>query len=220
MSPPVVTVKVWGEFALFSRPELSVERISYPVMTPSAARGVLDAILYKPEMTWHVRRIAVLPPNFPPGFPEGEARRPFRLVGVRRNEIQGTIAPRTVEGWMKDPASFQPYLVDSAGRDGIQGQNRTQRNSLVLHHAASPDAEGEKRLRRVARACEDYGVRVQKSVFECTVGEADWVRLRARLLAEVDLNQDSLGVYHLGADVQVEHHGAAEPIDLSAPLVV
>jgi CRISPR-associated protein Cas5d len=136
MMPPTVSVKVWGEFALFSRPELSVERISYPLMTPSAARGVLDAILFKPQMFWHVRRITALRPNFPPGFPKEEADQPYRLIGIRRNEIQGTIAPRTVEGWIKNPASFEPYLVDSAGREGAQGQNRTQRNSLVLHHVA------------------------------------------------------------------------------------
>jgi CRISPR-associated protein Cas5d len=136
MSPPVVAVKVWGEFALFTRPELSVERISYPMMTPSAARGVLDAILYKPQMAWHVRRVAVLRPAFPPGFPAAEADQPYRLMSVRRNEIQDTIPPRTVERWMKDPASFEPYLVDSAGREGAQGQNRTQRASRVLHHVA------------------------------------------------------------------------------------
>jgi CRISPR-associated protein Cas5d len=59
-----------------------------------------------------------------------------RLIGIRRNEIQGKIAPRTVEGWMKDPTSVEPYFVDSAGREGTQGQNRTQRNSLVLQHVA------------------------------------------------------------------------------------
>lgn len=131
-----VSVKVWGEFALFTRPELSVERISYQCMTPSAARGVLDAILYKPQMAWHVRRIIVLRPSFPAGFPAAEADQFYRMVGVRRNEIQGTIAPRTVEGWMKKPESFEPYLVDSAGREGAQGQNRTQRNSRLLHHVA------------------------------------------------------------------------------------
>jgi CRISPR-associated protein Cas5d len=132
-----VSVKVWGEYALFSRPELSVERISYPLITPSAARGVLDAILYKPQMNWHVRRISVLRPlTLPPGFSEAEATAPYRFINVRRNEIQGTIAPRTVQGWMENPGSFEPYLVDSAGREGAQGQNRTQRNSLVLHHVA------------------------------------------------------------------------------------
>jgi CRISPR-associated protein Cas5d len=133
MVSPAVSVKVWGEFALFTRPELKVERLSYPLMTPSAARGVLDAILFRPQMCWHVRRITVLDPWWLPSDPE---RPPYRLVGIRRNEIQGKIAPRTVEGWMKDSSSFLPYLVDSAGREGAQGQNRTQRNSLVLQDVA------------------------------------------------------------------------------------
>src|SRR5207248_4121469 len=112
--PASVSVKVWGELAVFTRPELKVERLTYPIMTPSAARGVLDAILFKPQMRWHVRRITALKPNFPSGFPEEASRLPYRLVSIRRNEIQGKIAPRTVEGWMRDPSSFTPYLVDSA----------------------------------------------------------------------------------------------------------
>lgn len=131
-----VSVKVWGEFALFTRPDLSVERLTYPVMTPSAARGILDAILFKPQMMWHVRRVTVLKPDFPSGFPEPAKQEPFRLLQVRRNEIQGTLSPRTVNGWIKDPTTFEPYFVDSAGREGLQGQNRTQRNSLILHHVA------------------------------------------------------------------------------------
>jgi CRISPR-associated protein Cas5d len=131
-----VVVKVWGEHALFTRPELKVERISYPIMTPSAARGVLDAILFRPQMRWHIRRITALEPEFPPEFPDEARRQHYRMVGVRRNEVQGKIAPRTVEGWIKEPASFVPYLVDSAGREGAQGQNRTQRNSLILQHVA------------------------------------------------------------------------------------
>ncbi len=136
MSPPTVSLKVWGEYALFSRPELSVERVSYPMMTPSAARGILDAILFRPQMMWHVRRIAVLNPVLPRDFPAAEALRPYRMVGIRRNEIQGTIAPRTVEKWIRGSQTCVPYLVDSAGREGGQGPNRTQRNSMVLQHVA------------------------------------------------------------------------------------
>jgi CRISPR-associated protein Cas5d len=133
VSPPTVAVKVWGEFALFTRPELKVERLSYPIMTPSAARGALDAILFKPQMRWHIRRITALEPWW---LPPDAARPPYRLVSIRRNEIQGKIATGTVKRWMKGKASFEPYLVDSAGREGVQGQNRTQRNSLLLHHVA------------------------------------------------------------------------------------
>jgi len=69
----VVRVKVTGDYACFTRPDLKVERMTYPCMTPSAARGVLDAILWKPEFQWYVRRIIVL--------------NPVRFMSVKRNEI-------------------------------------------------------------------------------------------------------------------------------------
>lgn len=130
---PSVLMKVWGDLACFTRPELKVERLSYPLMTPSAARGVLDAVLFKPQMRWHVRRITVLEPWWLPPDP---ARPPYQLASIRRNEIQGKIAPRTVLGWIADPVTFEPYLTDSAGRESPYGQNRTQRNTLALRDVA------------------------------------------------------------------------------------
>ena len=91
---------------------------------------------------------------------------------------------------------------------------------LIAYDVCTARPGGERRLRRVARACEDYGQRVQKSVFECTLGEIEWARLLARLLEEMDATQDSLRVYHLEADVRVEHHGVNEPVDLEGPLVL
>lgn len=131
--PSSVFVRVWGEYACFTRPELKVERLSYAMMSPSAARGVLEAILWKPQMQWHVRRITALAPWWLPDDPN---RPPYELVGVRRNEIQDKIALRNVSGWMADPASFEPYYTDSAGRESVQGQNRTQRNTLALRDVA------------------------------------------------------------------------------------
>lgn len=128
-----LTLRVWGDYACFTRPELKVERLSYPLMTPSAARGVLDAILFKPQMRWHVRRITMLKPWWLPPDPD---RPPYRLITFRRNEIQDKISPRAAAGWMAEPATFQPYLVDSAGREGVQGQNRTQRNTMGLRDVA------------------------------------------------------------------------------------
>ncbi len=69
----VVRVKVWGDFACFTRQDLKVERMTYPCMTPSAARGILDSILWKPEFQWYVRRIIVL--------------NPVKFFSVKRNEI-------------------------------------------------------------------------------------------------------------------------------------
>ncbi len=93
---------------------------------------------------------------------------------------------------------------------------------LVTYDVSTVDKAGQRRLRRVARACEDYGIRVQKSVFECQVGKTEWAVLRSRLLKEMDPRQDSLRIYHLdeGTKDNTEHHGLKEPPDLNAPLIL
>ena len=72
------------------------------------------------------------------------------------------------------------------------------------------------------RACEDYGVRVQKSVFECQVGQTEWASLRDRLLREIKAEEDSLRFYYLDekAVQRIEHHGVGKPLDLNEPLIV
>ena len=93
---------------------------------------------------------------------------------------------------------------------------------LIAYDVSTGDKAGQKRLRRVARACEDYGVRVQKSIFECQLGKTEWAMLRSRLLKEMDPRQDSLRFYHLDEDTRgrTEHHGLKEPVDLTAPLIL
>ena len=92
---------------------------------------------------------------------------------------------------------------------------------LVTYDVRTEDAAGRRRLRRVARACLDWGQRVQYSVFECEVDPAQWVALRARLMGEVDLTCDSLRFYRLGkaGRLAVEHVGAKAVLDLEGPLV-
>lgn len=92
---------------------------------------------------------------------------------------------------------------------------------LVAYDVRTETAAGRRRLRRVARACLDYGQRVQNSVFECEVDPSQWVALRARLIAEIDAASDSLRFYRLGADGKrrVEHVGAKPVQDLDGPLL-
>jgi len=104
----IVKVKVKGDFACFTRPDLKVERMSYPCMTPSAARGILDSILWKPEFQWYVRRIIVLSP--------------IRFTTIKRNEINSK------QG--RNPIVVDE--VDSAGKP----KYRAQRNSVVLKDVA------------------------------------------------------------------------------------
>ena len=139
----IVHLKCWADFACFTRPELKVERVSYPFMTPSAARGVLDAILFKHRtlgegpgsiktaaFRWHIRAITLIaPPGRTPSDPA------HGTISIRRNEIQGTIAPKTVLAEARD-GRIRPYLVDSGGREAIDGANRTQRNTLMLRDVA------------------------------------------------------------------------------------
>ena len=78
-----IRVETWGEYALFTRPEMKVERASYDVMTPSAARGILEAIFWHPGLKWQVDKIFV--------------RAPIRFLNLRRNEVKATVNARSVK---------------------------------------------------------------------------------------------------------------------------
>src|ERR1700678_606790 len=82
-----VRLLVSGDWACFTRPEMKVERVSYDVMTPSAARGVVEAIYWKPEIRWHIDRISVL--------------KPIQFTSVRRNEVKDKIGAGAAKA-MKD----------------------------------------------------------------------------------------------------------------------
>ncbi len=93
---------------------------------------------------------------------------------------------------------------------------------LVAYDVATSSPDGEKRLRRVAKTCLDYGQRVQNSVFECRVDPAQWVAFKNRLLAEFDPRHDSLRFYFLGNnwDRRVEHHGAKPGWQHENPMIL
>jgi CRISPR-associated protein Cas2 len=93
---------------------------------------------------------------------------------------------------------------------------------LVTYDVSLEGEGGKRRLRRVAKACEDWGRRVQFSVFECLVEPAQWVKLKARLENEIDGETDSLRYYFLGANWRrrVEHIGAKKSYDPEGPLMV
>lgn len=93
---------------------------------------------------------------------------------------------------------------------------------LISYDVETTSPGGARRLRRIAKACRDWGQRVQFSVFECEVSAEQWVSLRARLLAEMDINRDSLRFYFLGAagKRRVEHVGVKAVVDLEGPLII
>jgi CRISPR-associated protein Cas2 len=93
---------------------------------------------------------------------------------------------------------------------------------LVAYDVNTETVTGRRRLRKIAKTCQNYGQRVQFSVFECNVDPAQWVKLRAKLMHEMDHKHDSLRFYFLGSNWQgkVEHEGAKEPRDLEGPLIL
>ena len=102
-----------GPYACFTRPEMKVERVSYDVMTPSAARACFEAILWKPAIRWHVRRIEVL--------------KPIRWINLRRNEVSGVVSGRNVETAMNNGVGdLAQYIEDE----------RQQRAGLFLRDVA------------------------------------------------------------------------------------
>jgi len=105
-SPTPLSVRVWGEFAYFTRPEMKVERVTYPVPTPSAARGMLEAIFFKPQFTWQVDEIWVL--------------NPIRYFSILRNEVNSRASERVAAAWQAQGGGY-----DAAA-------DRAQRHTLAL----------------------------------------------------------------------------------------
>jgi CRISPR-associated protein Cas2 len=93
---------------------------------------------------------------------------------------------------------------------------------LVTYDVATSTEGGKRRLRRVAKACLDFGQRVQNSVFECKIDSAQFVQLRSKILEIVDLENDSVRFYFLGKewDGRVEHHGTKQSLNMDGPLII
>jgi CRISPR-associated protein Cas5d len=106
-------LEVKGDFACFTRPEMKVERVSYDVITPSAARAIFEAILWKPAIRWHIRTIEVL--------------RPIRWINLRRNEVGSIASTRNVEAAMRAGTGNLGLFIDD---------DRQQRAGLFLRDVA------------------------------------------------------------------------------------
>jgi len=108
-----IKLHVWGDFACFTRPEMKVERVSYDVITPSAARGVVEAVYWKPEIRWRIERIHVL--------------RPIRFTSLRRNEVASKVPAVSVARAMKAGRGNLGLYVED---------DRQQRAATILRNVA------------------------------------------------------------------------------------
>ena len=93
---------------------------------------------------------------------------------------------------------------------------------LVSYDVSTVSPEGKRRLRRVAKVCQNHGIRVQNSVFECNVDPAQWTIMKNQLMDEYDQSEDSLRFYFLGSNYKhkVEHLGAKSAVDVEEPLII
>lgn len=107
----MLELKVWADYACFTRPENKAERVSYDVMTPSAARGVLEAVFWKPEFQWQVREIVAL--------------KEIKRQSILRNEVNKRAVLSTAQGWAKN-----------GGGGYFAEEDRAQRHSLILRDVA------------------------------------------------------------------------------------
>ena len=107
-------LEIWGDFACFSRPDLKVERYSYPLPTPSATRGVFEAIYFKPEFYWQVTRIETLTaPSY---------------IALRRNEVKDKASVPAINAWISGKSPPEPILADA----NEEAKGRTQRQMIAL----------------------------------------------------------------------------------------
>lgn len=113
MKPPnLITIRVWGDYACFTRPEMKVERVSYPICTPSAARGILEAIYWEPQMYYVIDTIAVVKKG--------------RWFSFRRNEVTSVINLNEAQSWMRGRTPVK-YIAAGGG-----APDAAQRNMLTL----------------------------------------------------------------------------------------
>lgn len=109
-----IKLHIWGEYACFTRPEMKVERVSYDVITPSAARGILEAIHWKPAIRWQIDRIHVL--------------NPIRFESIRRNEVSSKVSLNNVKKAMRAKSTQELFILSD--------EDRQQRAATVLRDVA------------------------------------------------------------------------------------
>ncbi|WP_327303016.1 type I-C CRISPR-associated protein Cas5c [Streptomyces sp. NBC_01298] len=149
---PDLVVETWGELACYTRPELKAERVSYPVMTPSAARGLLEAIFWKPEFSYVITRIEVLAP--------------IQWVQVRRNEVKSTINAGTVRDLRANRTRRYDVEADRDQRSTMALRDVRYRIGAQIVTSARANAPEEKYREQLRRRVE-RGASFSQPFFGC-----------------------------------------------------
>lgn len=135
-------IEVWGDYACFTRPEMKVERVSYDIITPSAARAVLEAIFWKPAIQWKVKKIEVL--------------NPIRWISVRRNEVGKLMSPQTKQIFIEEERQQRAglFLRDVGYRLYAEMEFISPRNRILKE---TPDELKDQEEETILRSTENPG---------------------------------------------------------------
>ena len=174
-----IRLHIWGNYACFTRPEMKVERVSYDVITPSAARGVLAAVHWKPAIRWVIDKIYVL--------------KPIRFESVRRNELGGKIPVGKVSGAMKRKSVADLYTLIE--------DDRQQRAATVADETVTKHIEMFKRRAKKGQCFQQpcFGVREFPADF-ALIDEGE--PLPPSVLLESEANRDLGWMLH---DIDFDH---------------
>lgn len=195
---PALEVRVWGDFACFTRPEMKVERVTYPVPTPSAARGILEAIFWKPEFVWRIQEIWVL--------------NPINYFSVLRNEVNTKASRRSAANWEKRGGGYVA-TADRAQRHtlALRDVDYIIRAHIELHlHAGDHPAKYRDQFRRRVRK----GRCFSRPYLGCREFDAHF----AEPTGEEQSIAQSMGLGRMLYDLDYQIDGRGTPIFFTAQL--
>ncbi|MFM6189431.1 MAG: type I-C CRISPR-associated protein Cas5c [Planktothrix sp.] len=181
-------LKIWGEYGLFTRPETKADPHTYPILTPSAAEGVLKAIFWKPEIDYVIHSITVL--------------NPIRYQSIFRNMGQNKISPRTVQSWAKKDKTARYLITD----------DRSQRHHVVLKNPAYVIEFSLKLSPHATEPIDKYFAQVSKRIErgQCyrqpCLGCREYVAHFAPVDGSETIDPELLGTFKLGRILKKMHY--------------
>lgn len=174
-----IRIEVWGDYACFTRPEMHTERVSYEVMTPSAARGLIESIYYHPGLQWHIQRIYLL--------------NPIVMTNLRRNEVKSTISAGNVytaiKGGRKPLAIYTPNDIQQRAALILKDVHYVIEAQFTMTDRAAP-GDNPGKFQDITRRRLARGQCYSQPYFGCREFPANFREWSGGEIPTVDLTQD------------------------------
>lgn len=174
-----IRIEVWGDYACFTRPEMHTERVSYEMMTPSAARGLIESIYYHPGLTWHINRIYLL--------------KPIVMTNLRRNEVKSTISAGSVytaiKGSRKPLGIYTPNDIQQRAALILKDVHYVIEAQFTMTDRAAP-GDNPGKFQDITRRRLARGQCYSQPYFGCREFPANFREWAGGEIPTVDLTQD------------------------------